>query len=103
MTRPGPTGRPVERRTRAKCMMLVAILPASPLPCGGRESRRARALSAARASSGMAFSDIARTGSRPRSVGGVAGRGDLALHLIENSRRLAAANPGDVVLVLEQH
>src|SRR5262249_38028459 len=69
-TLPGPTGRPVARSVRAKCMMFSPRRPA---------------------------------GSEAGVMGLTRGGGELGLHLVEDVGGLAAADLGDVVLVLQQH
>src|SRR5215472_3429830 len=76
MTLPGPTGSPAARNVRAKCIRLASRRP-SRCPCGG-----------------VRGSLVTRSGPH---------RGGFGLDLLENAGGLTAVQPGNVVLVFEQH
>src|SRR6266850_2382879 len=120
-TLPGPTGSPAARKVRAKCIRLATSRPslacagagnphplAAPTPSLPRKRgrgfigvRRSKTLPRGRGREGPALK--AREGGGPMLKSRLSGRGgDLGLDLLQKARRLAALNPGDVVLVFQQ-
>src|SRR5215472_9091519 len=126
MTLPGPTGSPAARKVRAKCIRLASnrpppsggsapeICPLRPLAGGEGGDPSPSAMGRVRWVVPLAGAGDPPTSPRPSPPPGAERErsglcdigqcsGGLGLDLLEDARRLAALQPGDVVLVFEQH